>query len=167
VYGYAASRRAIWSGFFASALLSALSAIIIALPPAPDWHGQAAYEEVLGMTPRIFVASLIAYWAGEFANSFVMARLKIATSGRFLWMRTIGSTMVGQAVDSVLVMTIAFAGIYTGEQIVRLIISGYLFKVMYEAAATPVTYIVVNTLKRREGVDILDTDTNFNPFATI
>jgi queuosine precursor transporter len=166
VYGYAASRRAIWSGFFASALLSLLSAIIIALPPAPDWHGQAAYEEVLGMTPRIFVASLIAYWAGEFANSFVMARLKVAASGRYLWMRTIGSTMVGQAVDSALVMTIAFVGIYSARQIITLIISGYLFKVIYEAAATPVTYLVVNTLKRHEGVDILDTDTNFNPFAT-
>ena len=166
VYGYAASRRAIWSGFFASALLSVLSAIIIALPPAPDWHGQAAYQEVLGMTPRIFVASLIAYWAGEFANSFVMARLKVRTSGRYLWMRTIGSTMVGQAVDSALVMTIAFAGIYSATQIVTLIISGYVFKVVYEAAATPLTYLAVNTLKRREGVDILDTDTNFNPFAT-
>ncbi|HET8546860.1 MAG TPA: queuosine precursor transporter [Bryobacteraceae bacterium] len=166
VYGYAASRRAIWSGFFASALLSALSAIIIALPPAPEWNGQAAYQEVLGMTPRIFIASLAAYWAGEFANSFVLARLKIATSGRYLWMRTIGSTMVGQAVDTAIVMTIAFAGIYSAANIARLILSGYLFKVIYEAAATPVTYMVVNTLKRREGADILDTDTNFNPFAT-
>jgi uncharacterized integral membrane protein (TIGR00697 family) len=166
VYGYAASRRAIWSGFFASALLSVLSAIIIALPPAPEWQGQAAYEQVLGMTPRIFISSLIAFWAGEFANSFVMARLKVATKGRFLWMRTIGSTAVGQAVDTILVMTILFAGVHTPGNIVRLIISGYLFKVAYEAAATPLTYLVVNTLKRREGVDILDTDTNFNPFAT-
>ena len=166
VYGYAASRRAIWSGFFASALLSVLSAIIIALPPAPNWYGQEAYQQVLGMTPRIFVASLIAYWAGEFGNSFVMARLKVATRGRYLWMRTIGSTAVGQAVDTVIVMTIAFAGIYSFAQIANLIVSGYLFKVAYEAAATPVTYLVVNSLKRREGVDILDTDTNFNPFAT-
>ena len=166
VYGYAASRRAIWSGFFASALLSILAAIIIALPPAPQWHGQKAYEEVLGMTPRIFIASLIAYWGGEFANSFVMARLKIATSGKYLWMRTIGSTVVGQAVDTTIVMIIAFAGIYSAGNIALLIVSGYLFKVVYEAAATPVTYLIVNTLKRREGVDILDTDTNFNPFAT-
>jgi uncharacterized integral membrane protein (TIGR00697 family) len=166
VYGYAASRRAIWSGFFSSALLSILSAIIIALPPAPNWHGQEAYEQVLGMTPRIFVASLIAYWAGEFANSFLMARLKVATRGRYLWMRTIGSTAVGQAVDTALVMTIAFAGIYSFAQIGNLIVSGYLFKVAYEAAATPLTYLVVNTLKKREGVDILDVGTNFNPFAT-
>jgi uncharacterized integral membrane protein (TIGR00697 family) len=165
VYGYAASRRAIWSGFFASALLSALSAIIIALPPAPEWQGQEAYEQVLGMTPRVFIASLIAFWGGEFANSFVMARLKVKTRGRYLWMRTIGSTAVGQAVDTVLVMTILFAGVYPPGTIAQLVVSGYLFKVAYEAAATPLTYLVVNTLKRREGVDVLDTDTNFNPFA--
>ena len=166
VYGYAASRRAIWNGFFASALLAGLSAIIVALPPAPGWTGQAAYDEVLGLTPRIFVASLVAFWAGEFANSFVMARLKVLTAGRHLWTRTIGSTAVGQAVDTVLVMTIVFWGRESAENILRLIVSGYLGKVIYEAAATPLTYLVVNTLKRREGVDVLDTDTDFNPFAT-
>jgi uncharacterized integral membrane protein (TIGR00697 family) len=167
VYGYAASRRAIWSGFFAAALLSVLSAVIIALPPAPNWEGQQAYEQVLGLTPRVFAASLIAYWAGEFANSFVMARMKLATRGRFLWMRTIGSTAVGQAVDTTIVMIVLFAGVHPPATIGKLIVSGYLVKVVYEAAATPLTYLIVNTLKRREGVDILDTDTNFNPFSHI
>jgi uncharacterized integral membrane protein (TIGR00697 family) len=164
VYGYAGSRRAIWNGFFASALLAVLSMIIVALPPSPEWPHQEAYATVLGFLPRLVVASLIAYWAGEFANSFVMARLKVLTAGKHLWMRTIGSTAVGQAVDSVLVMVIAFAGVMSTSDIVTAIISGYIGKVLYEAAATPVTYAVVNSLKRAEGVDILDTDTNFNPF---
>lgn len=166
VYGYAASRRAIWSGFFASALLSVLTAIVVALPPAPGWEGQAAYVAVLGMTPRVFVASLIAFWAGEFANSFVLARMKVLTQGRWLWMRTIGSTAVGQAVDTTIVMTLVFAGTANSASIPKLIVSGYLVKVIYEALATPVTYAVVGFLKRREGVDALDRDTNFNPFAS-
>src|SRR4051812_30754300 len=136
VYGYAGSRRAIWNGFFASVLLAIVAGVIVALPPSPDWHNQKAYETVLGMIPRIVVASLIAYWAGEFANSFVMARMKVLTQGRHLWMRTIGSTAVGQAVDSVLVMTIAFAGVMSTNDIVRAIISGYIGKVVYEAAFT-------------------------------
>src|SRR3954451_866210 len=110
VYGYAGSRRAIWNGFFASLLLTGISTIVVGLPPAPDWKNQAAYEIVLGSMPRIVIASLLAYWAGEFANSFVMARMKVITNGKYLWMRTIGSTMVGQAVDSILVITIIFAG---------------------------------------------------------
>jgi uncharacterized integral membrane protein (TIGR00697 family) len=164
VYGYSGSRKAIWNGFFASALLAILSSIVIALPPSPDWPNQKAYETVLGTLPRLTIASLIAYWAGEFANSFVMARMKVRTEGRHLWMRTIGSTAVGQAVDSVLVLVIAFAGIMSTEDIIRAIISGYLGKVAYEALMTPVTYAVVNGLKRAEGVDIIDRDTDFNPF---
>lgn len=164
VYGYAGSRRAIWNGFFASGLLTAISVIIIALPPADGWPHQAAYETVLGVMPRLMAASLIAYWAGEFANSFVMARLKVLTTGRHLWMRTIGSTAVGQAVDTVIVIVIAFAGIWSTSQIIEVIVNGYIGKVAYEIAATPVTYAVVNYLKRKEGVDILDTDTDFNPF---
>jgi uncharacterized integral membrane protein (TIGR00697 family) len=164
VYGYAGSRRAIWNGFFASALLAVISMIIVALPPSPEWPYQEAYATVLGFLPRLVIASLIAYWAGEFANSFVMARMKVRTEGRHLWMRTIGSTMVGQAVDSVLVMVIAFAGVLSTSDIVTAIISGYLGKVLYEAAATPLTYAVVNALKRAEGIDILDVDTDFNPF---
>lgn len=166
VYGYAGSRRAIWNGFFASALLAVVSSIVIALPPAPDWPNQKAYETVLGSIPRLVVASLIAYWVGEFANSFVMARMKVMTGGKYLWMRTIGSTAVGQAVDTVLIMVIAFAGVVATSDIIRAIISGYLAKVLYEIVMTPVTYLVVNKLKRAEGVDIIDRDTDFNPFKS-
>jgi queuosine precursor transporter len=164
VYGYAGSRRAIWNGFFASGLMMGISMIIVALPASPEWPYQEAYATVLGFMPRLVVASLIAYWAGEFANSFVMARMKVMTEGKHLWMRTIGSTMVGQFVDTVLVMTIAFGGVMSTSDIVSVIIWGYLAKVVYEAAMTPVTYAVVNWLKRAEGVDIIDRDTDFNPF---
>jgi len=164
VYGYAGSRRAIWNGFFASILLTTISAIIVALPPAPGWTNQQAYEIVLGSMPRIVVASLVAYWAGEFANSFVMARMKVFTEGRYLWVRTIGSTVVGQAVDTVLVITIIFAGTVPVSTLLKLMISGYGGKVLYEALATPLTYAVVNWLKRVEGVDIMDRNTDFNPF---
>lgn len=164
VYGYAGSRRAIWNGFFASGLLAVISYIIIALPPSPDWPHQKAYETVLGLIPRLVVASLIAFWVGEFANSFVMARMKVITNGQYLWMRTIGSTAVGQAIDSVLVMTLAFAGVMAASDIINAIISGYLGKVLYEVAATPLTYFIVNRLKKAEGVDIIDSNTDFNPF---
>jgi uncharacterized integral membrane protein (TIGR00697 family) len=164
VYGYAGSRRAIWNGFFASGLMMVISMIIVALPASPDWPYQQAYATVLGFMPRLVIASLIAYWAGEFANSFVMARMKVITEGRYLWMRTIGSTAVGQAVDTVLVMIIAFAGVMSNRDIISVIVWGYLAKVAYEAAMTPVTYGVVNWLKRVEGVDIMDRDTDFNPF---
>jgi uncharacterized integral membrane protein (TIGR00697 family) len=164
VYGYAGSRRAIWNGFLASGLMAVVTMTIIAMPAAPNWPHQQAYETVLGLVPRLVVASLVAYWAGEFANSFVMARMKVLSGGRHLWMRTIGSTAVGQAVDTVLVMTIAFAGIWSVSDIIRVIISGYLGKVAYEAAATPLTYLAVNFLKRKEGIDVLDKDTDFNPF---
>ena len=165
VYGYAASRRAIWVGFFASALLSVMGVIAVALPPAPDWHGQQAFASVFNFVPRMVIASLIAYWCGEFANAFVLAKMKLLTRGRFLWSRTIGSTAVGQLVDSVVVMTLAFGGTLPAGEIVRLIYSGYLGKVLYEAAATPLTYLVVNTLKRVEGVDVFDDSTHFSPFA--
>ena len=165
VYGYAASRRAIWSGFFGCALLAAISMIVVALPPSPDWPHQQAYATVLGFVPRIIVSSLIAYWFGEFANSFVMARMKLWTNGKYLWTRTVGSTVVGQGVDTILVMVLAFGGIMSNTDIFRAIISGYTAKVLYEVAMTPLTYLVVNFLKRREGVDVLDVDTRFNPFA--
>ncbi|HYP08908.1 MAG TPA: queuosine precursor transporter [Bryobacteraceae bacterium] len=164
VYGYAGSRRAIWNGFLASLLLSGISAFIVALPPAPEWKNQQAYEIVLGSIPRIVAASLIAYWAGEFANSFVMARMKVVTEGKYLWMRTIGSTVVGQAVDTVLVIGIIFIGAVPVSTLLTLMISGYGGKVIYEIVATPLTYVVVNWLKRVEGVDIMDRDTDFNPF---
>jgi len=166
VYGYAGSRRAIWLGFFGSALMAVFGMIVVWLPPAPDFRNQEAFEIVFGFVPRMVAASLLAYWAGEFANSYVMARMKVWTSGRALWMRTIGSTAVGQMVDSVVVMTVAFAGRESWMTILNLILSGYLGKVLYEAAMTPVTYLVVNGLKRAEGVDVYDVATNFSPFAS-
>lgn len=164
VYGYSASRRAIWTGFFASALLSAMALIAVALPPAPDWPHQEAFATVFEFVPRMVIASLIAYWAGEFSNAYVLAKLKVWTAGRFLWMRTIGSTVVGQFVDTVVVMVIAFGGSLSPQLIGTLIVSGYLGKVIYEALATPLTYLVVNSLKRAEGVDTFDVRTDFSPF---
>ncbi len=165
VYGYAGSRRAIWHGFLAQTLLTVLAMTIVKLPPAPGWENQQAFETVFGFLPRLVVASLIAYWCGEFANSFVMAKMKIITKGKMLWARTIGSTAVGQLVDTVIVMIIGFGGTMSWDLIFSLIWSGYVVKVLYEAAATPVTYLVVNALKKAEGVDLYDTDTDFNPFA--
>lgn len=165
VYGYAGSRRAIWNGFFASGLLAVMTAVVVALPPAPGWHNQPAYETVFGTTIRVVAASLIAYWAGEFANSYVLAKMKILTDGKYLWTRTIGSTVVGQAVDTVIVVLIIFWGKVDNWTMFRLIYSGYIGKVVYEAVATPATYVVVNALKRAEGVDIIDTHTNFSPFT--
>lgn len=164
VYGYGASRRAIWTGFTASALLSVMGLIAVALPAAPDWPNQQAFETVFGFVPRMVVASLIAYWCGEFSNAFVMAKLKVATKGRMLWVRTIGSTAVGQFADTIVVMVLAFWGSVEPATIGQLILHGYIFKVIYEALATPLTYWVVNSLKKAEGVDTYDADTNFNPF---
>lgn len=164
VYGYSASRRAIWLGFFASGLLAVMGMITVALPPAPDWPNQKAFETVFNFIPRLVIASLIAFWCGEFANSFVMAKMKILTSGRHLWTRTVGSTVVGQAVDTTVLMVIAFGGSLSGSLIANMIVSGYLGKVLYEVLATPVTYAIVNGLKRTEGLDPFDYGTAFNPF---
>ena len=164
VYGYAASRRAIWLGFLGTALLYAVSAIVIALPADPEWHNQTPFVTVFGILPRILVASLIAFWAGEFANSYTMARLKVLTGGKMLWTRTVGSTVVGQAVDTTLVIALTFAGRVSVSKLLAMIASGYLLKVTYEVVATPLTYLVVNGLKRAEHVDTFDAHTNFNPF---
>ncbi len=164
VYGYAGSRRAIWVGFFASALLAATGMVVVALPPAPGWNDQQAFATVFNFVPRLVVASLIAYWAGEFANSFVMSRMKLLTGGRFLWMRTIGSTVVGQAVDTVIVIFLVFGGSQPLQTLLSLIASGYFSKVVYEAIATPVTYLVVNALKRAEGADVYDEGVSYSPF---
>jgi len=164
VYGYGASRRAIWIGFGASALLAAMGMFTVWLPPAPGWHGQEAFQKVFDFVPRLVAASLIAFWSGEFANSFVMAKMKLWTGGKYLWTRTVGSTVVGQAVDTAVVITLSFGGSLTPSLIVNLIVSGYLGKVLYEVLATPLTYAVVNFLKRHEGVDTFDRRTNFNPF---
>jgi uncharacterized integral membrane protein (TIGR00697 family) len=164
VYGYAASRRAIWMGFLASVLLTALGGFAVLLPPAPSFHNQEAYATIFGVIPRVIASSLIAYWAGEFANSFTLAKLKLVTNGKYLWTRTVGSTVVGQAVDTCLVITLLFAGTQPVGTIVSLILSGYVFKVVYEVVATPLTYKVVGFLKRSEGIDTFDRFTNFNPF---
>ena len=165
VYGFAASRRAIWLGFFGTALLYAVGAIIIALPSAPGWKNQQAFATVFGIIPRILVASLIAFWAGEFANSYTMARLKLLTDGRKLWTRTIGSTIVGQAVDTVLVITLTFAGTYGVRTLLNIIVTGYLLKVSYEVLATPLTYVVIHWLKKVEHADAFDRNESFNPFS--
>ena len=163
VYGFAASRRAIWLCFFGTALLYAIASITIALPPAPGWHNQQAFATVFGFIPRILAASLVAFWAGEFANSYTMARLKLFTEGRKLWTRTIGSTVVGQAVDTVLVITLTFGGIYPVRTLINIIATGYVLKVGYEVLATPLTYFVIHRLKAAEQVDTFDRQHDFNP----
>jgi queuosine precursor transporter len=165
VYGYSASRRVIWIGFFASGLLAVMGLISVALPPAPDWPNQKAFATVFEFVPRLVTASLIAYWCGEFANSFVLAKMKLVTKGRYLWTRTVGSTIVGQAVDTVVVMILAFGGSLSVSLIANLIVTGYTFKVVYEVLATPLTYAIVNFLKRVEGVDTFDYGTRFSPFV--
>ena len=166
VYGYAASRKAIWMGFFASLLLSVMSIICVKLPSAPEWPNQQAFATVFYTVPRLVAASLLAYWCGEFANSYTLAKLKLITKGKHLWTRTIGSTVVGQAIDSTVVMFVGFYGIVPVNTILRLIVSGYLAKVIYETVMTPATYAVVNFLKRKERVDYFDYDTDFNPFTS-
>src|SRR5207253_2521781 len=148
VYGYARSRKVIWAGFAALIFASLMSWVIVHLPPAPSWEHQSAYEIVFGQTPRIAFASLTAFWAGEFANSFVLAKLKIKTNGRFLWARAIGSTIVGEGVDTLIFYPIAFLGFWTPDLLVQVMLSNYIIKVSWEVLATPLTYKVVNFLKR-------------------
>ena len=164
VYGYAASRRAIWLGFFGTALMYGVGAMVIALPSDPSFHNQQAFITVFGILPRLLCASLLAFWAGEFANSYTMARLKILTRGRWLWTRTVGSTVVGQAVDTTLVIVLTFAGTYPAHTLAVIIATAYFLKVAYEVIATPLTYLIVNWLKRAEHSDAFDAHTSFNPF---
>ncbi len=163
VYGYSASRKAIWTGFMGSIIMTSFGLFAIWLPSAPEFKNQAAFESIFGAVPRIVAGSLLAYWAGEFVNSLTVAKMKVWTGGRYLWTRTVGSTIVGQLVDTTIVVIFIFWGESAGVM-VRLIVSGYLFKVTYEVLATPLTYLVVNFLKRTEGVDYFDRNTNFNPF---
>jgi len=163
VWGYAAARRVIWLGFACNALMVAAVWVGGELPAAPFWKGQGAYDEILGQTPRILAASFLAYLAGEFANAFVLARLKVATGGRWLWMRTIGSTLVGQAIDTVVFVSLAFAGTVAGAVLVGIVVAQWAVKVAYEAAATPLTYGAVAYLKASERVDAFDDATDFNP----
>jgi len=165
VYGYRAARKVIWLGFLANLIVVAAIWAGGALPAAGFWKGQPAYDLILGAAPRILVASFLAYLVGEFTNAYVLAKMKIATDGRFLWARTIGSTLVGQGLDSAVFIAVAFAGILLVPALVTAIVTQWLFKSAYEACATPVTYGVVNYLKRREGIDFYDRDTKFNPFA--
>jgi uncharacterized integral membrane protein (TIGR00697 family) len=163
VYGYRQARQVIWLGFFCN--LIAVVAIWLGqiLPAASFWDGQAAYERILGYTPRLLGASFLAYLVGEFANSFVLAKMKIATNGRWLWARTIGSTLVGQGLDSLVFMTLAFIGTIPLTVLAGAIVAQWLSKSVYEAIITPLTYVLVNFLKKREGLDVFDTDTRFNP----
>jgi uncharacterized integral membrane protein (TIGR00697 family) len=143
-----------------------MSWVVVTLPPAPGWEGQAAYESVFGQVWRIVIASITAFWAGEFVNSYVMARMKIWTAGKHLWSRTIGSTIVGQGVDSLIFYPLAFWGVWSNEQVISVMITNWLLKVGWEVVLTPVTYGVVGWLKRKEGVEIFDKGTNFSPFKT-
>jgi uncharacterized integral membrane protein (TIGR00697 family) len=163
VYGYREARRVIWLGFLCNLVVVVAIYVGQILPPAPVFDAQAAYERILGFTPRLLLASFVAYLVGEFANSIVLARLKIATGGRWLWMRTISSTLVGQALDSAIFISVAFVGSVPSDALLGLIVTQWLAKSAYEVVATPLTYLVVGYLKRKEGVDVFDRDTNLNP----
>ena len=186
VYGYANARRCVWAGFFALAFMAFMSFVVVAMPFSASWgcassgdpgfagflraHSpgelcQTTYDSVFGSTWRIVAASMIAFWAGEFVNSFVLAKMKIWTGGSKLWTRTVGSTVLGQAVDSMLFYPIAFLGVWTTRDVITVLITNWAMKVLWEVLLTPVTYAVVGYLKIREGVDVFDTDIDFSPFA--
>ena len=168
VYGYARARRCIWAGFAAMLFLALMSWAVVTLPPAPGWGGQAAYEQVFGQVPRIVFASMTAFWAGEFANSYVLARMKLLTRGRMLWSRTIGSTIVGEGIDSLLFYPLAFLGApgWTPSLVGHVLLTQWVLKVSWEVVLTPVTYAVIGFLKRGEGIDVFDERTDFTPFRT-
>ena len=167
VYGYAHARRCIWAGFGALLFMAFMAWVVVALPPDQGWNGQAAYEQIFGQVPRIIAASIVAFWAGEFANSVVLAKMKVWTEGRHLWTRTIGSTVVGQGIDSMLFYPLAFLGTegWSNADVVKILFTQWALKVGWEVVLTPVTYMVVGFLKRREGVDVYDEETDFTPFA--
>jgi uncharacterized integral membrane protein (TIGR00697 family) len=165
VYGYARARKVVWAGFSAVIFASFMSWIVVGLRPAAGWPDQGAYQAVFGNTPRIVFASLCAFFLGEFANSFVLAKMKIMTNGKYLWMRTIGSTIVGEGVDSLVFYPVAFLGIWSNDLVISVMMTNYLIKVGWEAVITPFTYLVVNFLKRAENEDYYDRKTNFTPFS--
>ena len=167
VYGYKRSRRVIWAGFGALIFASLMAYIVTSLPAASTMpiEQQNAVNTIFGQTWRIVLASLLAFWAGEFTNSFVLAKMKILTAGKYLWTRTIGSTVAGEAVDSLIFYPVAFLGTWPVEQVIAVMIGNYFLKVIWEAVATPVTYAIVGFLKRAEHEDYYDTDTDFNPFS--
>jgi queuosine precursor transporter len=164
VYGFRKTRLVIWGGFAANLLMSLIFLAAIALPPPAFFKDQGAYATVLGMTPRIVLASLAAYWMGEFANSITLSLLKKATGGRYLWTRTISSTVVGQAFDTALFIAIGFAGGVPAPVLFQMMLAQYLFKVAYEVLFTPLTYLIVGAIKRKEGVDVFDKGIAYNPF---
>jgi hypothetical protein len=165
VYGFRRSRRVIWLGFFSALLMSIVLYIVQLLPPASDWPNQQAFEALLGLVPRIVVASLLAYFAGEFSNSITLSLLKIRTKGRFLWIRTIFSTIIGEGIDTLIFCMIAFYGTMPGDVLWAIIISNYIFKCAVEIILTPVTYKVVHFLKKVEKTDVYDVGVKYNPFA--
>lgn len=186
VYGYANARRCVWAGFFGLLFMAFMSFVVVWMPPSPDWGCaasadpafadvlaksdagticQATYVSVFGSTWRIVIASLLAFWAGEFVNAFVLAKMKILTKGKHLWSRTIGSTVFGQAVDSLIFYPVAFLGVWETHDVMLVMVTNWTMKVAWEAVLTPVTYAVVGWLKAREGVEVFDTDTEFSPFA--
>jgi hypothetical protein len=165
VYGYARSRRVVWSGFIAMIFASLMSYVVVKLPPAPGYLNQNAIETVFGQTPRITIASLTAFFCGEFTNSFVIAKLKLLTRGRFLWIRTIGSTIAGELVDSLIFYPVAFFGVWDNSLLIKVMFTNYILKVLWEVLATPLTYKIVNFLKQLENEDYYDWHTNFTPFS--
>jgi uncharacterized integral membrane protein (TIGR00697 family) len=166
VYGYARDRRVVWAGFAALLFASIMSQVVVYLPAADFWRDrQAAVESVFGSTPRIIAASILAFWCGSFANSFVLAKMKILTQGRWLWTRTIGSTLCGELIDTVLFTTVAFAGTMTRAELITVMTTQYVLKSGWEVLSTPITYQLVNFLKRSEHEDYYDRDTNFTPFS--
>lgn len=164
VYGYQKARKVIWTGFGAALLMSLVLWVVQILPPSPDWPNQQAYESLLGFVPRIVIASLIAYFAGAFSNAFILSKLKIRTSGKYLWIRTIGSTVLGEGIDTVIFCFVAFYGLFPNDVLISIIISNYLFKTGVEILFTPVKYTFVNFLKKEENVDVYDRGISYNPF---
>ena len=165
VYGYARSRKVVWAGFTALVFASVMSWVVLRLPPDPTWKNQEAFEAVFSGAPRVVLASMMAFFVGEFVNSFVMAKMKLRTAGRFLWLRTIGSTVVGEAADSLIFYPVAFLGIWDNASLLKVLVTNYVLKVTWEVVATPLTYLVINTLKRAESEDHFDVGTNFTPFS--
>jgi len=165
VYGYARARKVVWAGFGALIFASFMSFVVVSLPPASDWQGQEAYQTVFGQTYRIVFASIAAFFLGELSNSYILAKMKLQTKGRFLWLRTIGSTIVGEGVDSAIFYPVAFYGVWSNELLVQVMISNYFIKCAWEALITPITYKLVSFLKKAESEDFYDYDTDFTPFS--
>jgi len=165
VYGYARARKVVWAGFSALIFASLMSFVVVWLPPAIDWPDQPAYQTVFGQTSRIVLASITAFFVGELANSYVLAKIKIQTAGRYLWLRTIGSTIVGEGLDSAVFYPVAFFRVWSNELLVQVLVSNYIIKVVWEALITPISYKIVNFLKKAEHEDYYDRKTNFTPFS--